>query len=137
MFVDGRRIERDAELDADICIVGWGDAGLTLACQFADTNVRICLLESGDLDFNWQTQALYEGRSIGLGYFDLDVCQIRYFGGNTNAWGGWCRPLDAIDLRQRPWVDESGWPFSLSELEPYYRAAHTICQISAPEYGVE
>jgi choline dehydrogenase-like flavoprotein len=137
MFVDGRRVERDTKLDADICIVGAGAAGLTLACQFADTPVRICLLESGDLHFDWQTQALYEGRNVGLRYFDLDVCQIRYFGGNTNAWGGWCRPLDAIDFRDRSWVEGGGWPFSLAELEPYYRGAHTICQIPAAEYGLE
>ena len=137
MFVDGRRIERDTRLDADICIIGGGAAGLTLACQLADTSMQVCLVESGDLDFNWQTQALYQGRSVGLKYFDLDVCQIRYLGGNTNAWGGWCRPLDAIDFTERSWVEGSGWPFSLTDVERYYSAAHTVCQIPKPEYSVE
>jgi choline dehydrogenase-like flavoprotein len=136
MFVDGRQIGRDTTLEADICVIGAGAAGLTIACQFADSQTHICLLESGDLDFNWQTQALYEGRNIGLKYFDLDVCQIRYFGGNTNAWGGWCRPLDAIDFSARPWVEGSGWPFSSAELEPYYRAACRVCQIPAAQYDV-
>jgi choline dehydrogenase-like flavoprotein len=137
MFVDGRQIGRDTTIESDICIVGAGAAGLTIACQFAHSQTHICLLESGDLDFSWQTQALYEGRNVGLKYFDLDVCQIRYFGGNTNAWGGWCRPLDAIDFSNRPWVAGGGWPFSLAELEPYYRAAHAVCQIPEPEYGVD
>ncbi len=70
-------------------------------------------------------------------YFDLDVCQLRYFGGNTNAWGGWCRPLDDMDFRRRPWVEDSGWPFSASELAPYYQSAHTLCQIPVPEYDPE
>src|SRR5215469_1122797 len=102
MFVDGRRIERDAQLDADVCIIGAGAAGLTLACQFVDTATRICLVESGDLTFDWQTQGLYQGRNIGLKYFDLDVCQIRYFGGNTNAWAAgaarW-RPSISVSAR--------------------------------------
>jgi choline dehydrogenase-like flavoprotein len=136
MFVDGRRVEQDTELDADICIVGAGAAGLTLARQFAESSVRICILESGGLKFDWQTQALYAGRTIGLKYFDLDVCQIRYFGGNTNAWGGWCRPLDPIDFRARPWVEGTGWPFPLTELEPYYKAAHAVCQLPTADYGV-
>jgi choline dehydrogenase-like flavoprotein len=137
MFVDGRQIDGHITVDADICIVGAGAAGLTIACEFAHSETRICLLESGDLDFSWRTQALYEGRNVGLKYFDLDVCQIRYFGGNTNGWGGWCRPLDAIDFSDRPWVEGGSWPFSLDELEPYYRAAYTVCQIPTPDYDVE
>ena len=137
MFVDGRQIDGHIAVDADVCIIGAGAAGLTIARQLAHSETRICLLESGDLDFNWRTQALYEGRNVGLKYFALDMCQLRYFGGNTNGWGGWCRPLDAIDFSDRSWVEGGGWPFSLDELEPYYRAAHTVCQIPAPHYGVE
>ena len=137
MFVDGRQIDGHLTVDADICIIGAGAAGLTIARQFAHSETRICLLESGDLDFNWRTQALYEGRNVGLKYFALDMCQIRYFGGNTNGWGGWCRPLDALDFSDRPWVEGGGWPFSLEELEPYYRAAHMVCQIPTPDYGVD
>ncbi|HUH86264.1 MAG TPA: GMC family oxidoreductase, partial [Stellaceae bacterium] len=137
MFLDARQIEHGTKIDTDLCIVGAGAAGLTLACQFANTSVGVCIVESGDLDFNWQTQALYEGRNVGLKYFDLDVCQIRYFGGNTNAWGGWCRPLDPIDFSERPWVEGGGWPFSLADLAPYYRAAHDICQIPSSDYGLD
>ena len=137
MFLDVRAIEHDTEIDADICIVGAGAAGLTIARQFANTPVRLCVLESGNLDFSWQTQALYKGLNVGLKYFDLDVCQIRYFGGNTNAWGGWCRPLDPIDFSERPWVEGSSWPFPISELEPYYRTAHEVCQLPSSDYRLE
>jgi choline dehydrogenase-like flavoprotein len=137
MFLDGRQVELGARIETDLCIVGAGAAGLTLACQFAGMSTRVCLIESGGLDFDWQTQSLYEGGNVGLKYFDLDVCQLRYFGGNTNGWGGWCRPLDAIDFRERPWVKDSGWPFPLAELEPYYRSAHSLCEIAEPEYDPE
>jgi choline dehydrogenase-like flavoprotein len=126
-----------ALIEADLCIIGAGAAGITIAQEFAGSAVRVCILESGDLDFNWQTQALYEGANVGLPYFGLDVCQIRYFGGNTNAWGGWCRPFDPIDFNHRPWVAHSGWPFPATELRAYYRQAHALCQIASDDYDLE
>src|SRR6185312_9849353 len=116
MFIDARALPMNAVVETDLCIIGGGAAGITISHQFIGTPVQVCLLESGTLDFDRATQTLYEGRNVGLPYFDLDVCQIRYFGGNTNAWGGWCRPLDPIDFRRRPWVPESGWPIGAAEI---------------------
>jgi choline dehydrogenase-like flavoprotein len=134
MFVDARAVTSDTEITADLCIIGAGAAGITLARALAGTGMRVCLLESGDLNFRWDTQGLYSGRNVGLPYFELDVCQARYFGGNTNAWGGWCRPLDPIDLAPRPWMELSGWPVSRAELEPYYREAYAVCELPAVDF---
>jgi choline dehydrogenase-like flavoprotein len=134
MFIDARSILPGSSIEADLCIVGAGAAGITLAQEFIGSSVRVCVLESGGLDFDWQIQSLYEGANVGLRYFDLDVCQIRYFGGNTNGWGGWCRPLDPIDFERRPWVPDSGWPFPAEELRPYYRRAHGLCQVPSDDY---
>jgi choline dehydrogenase-like flavoprotein len=133
MFIDARSV-MSAQIEADICIVGAGAAGITLAQQFIGSSVTVCVLESGGLQFDWQAQSLYTGANVGLRYFDLDVCQIRYFGGNTNAWGGWCRPLDPIDFSHRSWVANSGWPFPAAELRNYYREAHALCQIASDDY---
>src|SRR6185437_10052418 len=86
------------------------------------------------LDFRWETQSLYRGRNVGLPYFDLDVCQLRYFGGNTNGWGGWCRPLDPIDLEPRPWLGLDGWPIPGAELAPYYRRAYALCELPSDDF---
>jgi len=137
MFIDARSVTTGAMIEADICVVGAGAAGITLAQEFIGSSVTVCVLESGGLDFGWQTQSLYTGANVGLRYFDLDVCQIRYFGGNTNAWGGWCRPLDPIDFSQRSWVANSGWPFPAAELRSYYREAHALCQIASDDYDPE
>jgi choline dehydrogenase-like flavoprotein len=137
MFIDARSVMTGALIEADICIVGGGAAGITLAQELSGSPVSVCLLESGGLGFDWQTQSLYTGANVGLRYFDLDVCQIRYFGGNTNAWGGWCRPLDPIDFSHRSWVGHSGWPFPASELRPYYREAHALCEIASDDYDPE
>jgi choline dehydrogenase-like flavoprotein len=137
MFIDARRVASGAEIQADVAIVGAGAAGITLALELSGKGFDLCLLESGGTDFAWADQALYAGRSIGLPYCALDVCQLRYLGGNTNAWGGWCRPLDPIDFEPRPWVAQSGWPFSIAELAPFYHRAHEICEVTSDDYDPE
>ena len=51
-------------------------------------------------------------------YEPLESTRTRYFGGTTNMWTGWCKPLDPIDLRPRPWLGLSGWLITPGELEP-------------------
>ncbi len=134
MFIDARGIVSGAVIEADLCIVGAGAAGISLAQALVGSRLDVCVLESGDLDFSWLTQSLYQGTNVGLPYFDLDVCQIRYFGGNTNGWGGWCRPLDVTDFCHRPWVEHSGWPFSAKALSGYYTRAHELCELPSDVY---
>jgi choline dehydrogenase-like flavoprotein len=137
MFVDARQISTDTEIQADIAIVGAGAAGISLALGLTGRGLNVCLLESGGMEFAWPSQLLYSGLNVGLPYFDLDVCQLRYLGGSTNAWGGWSRPLDPIDFESRPWVEQSGWPFAMNTLAPFYRRAHEICQVPSDDYDPE
>jgi choline dehydrogenase-like flavoprotein len=126
MFIDARHVAAKSEILADICIIGAGAAGITLGLTLAQKGLSVALLESGDLAFRRDTQGLYRGKSVGLPYFDLDVCQVRYFGGNTNAWGGWCRPLDAIDLK--------AWPIACAELGRFYAEAGTACELPGEDF---
>lgn len=128
MFVDGRSIEEGSVLLSDVAIIGAGAAGITLARALAGTHLSVTLIESGGLDFEPDTQALYEGETTGISY-PLDSSRLRYFGGSTNHWGGWCRPFDAIDFEQRDWVAHSGWPITRAELNPFYERALEVCQI--------
>jgi len=137
MLDDARRIEFSSEIETDLCIVGAGAAGITIARALDGSAARICLLEGGGLRPDPATNALYRGYNAGLPYFPLDVCQLRAFGGNTNAWGGWCRPLDPIDFEARPWVPDSGWPLSRADLGEYYLEAHELCQLRRKTYAVE
>ena len=43
-----------------------------------------------------------KGSVVGLAYEPLESARARYFGGTTNMWTGWCKPLDPIDLRRAP-----------------------------------
>ena len=65
MFVDSRKLSQHSELVSDVCIVGAGPAGITLAKEFIKQNFHVCLLEGGDVNFDEDTAALGDGEYIG------------------------------------------------------------------------
>jgi choline dehydrogenase-like flavoprotein len=134
MFIDSRSLDSGHPIETDICIIGAGAAGITIAREFIGTSTQVTLLESGGLEFDKQTQSLYDGENIGHPSFDVNVNRLRYFGGTTNHWAGHCRPLDPIDFKQRSWVPHSGWPLSRKELDPYYRRTQPIVGLGPYEY---
>lgn len=113
----------------DVCICGAGVAGITLARKLAEKGHTIALLEGGGLDISEESQDIYAGQNIGLEYFDLDVTRLRYFGGTSNHWDGWCRPLDSHDFDKKPFKDWTGWPISKRNLGPYLAPARTILDL--------
>lgn len=129
MLVDLSACEDGTGFEADLCIVGAGAAGITLARALRGTGLDVCLLESGGLDFDARTQALYEGESTGRPYYPLDGARLRFFGGTTAIWGGRCVPLDDIDFAPRPGVPYSGWPLTADELAPYYRRTAELLEL--------
>ena len=131
---DGRKLPDGKIIETDVCIVGAGASGITLALEFLNAPFNVALVESGGLKFNHKTQLLYRGENIGRPYFDVEFTKQRYFGGATNKWYGRCRPFDHIDFEKRPWVPYSGWPFGRDELDPFYARAHKICQIGPYNY---
>lgn len=138
MVLDANDLEDGAELTADLCIVGAGAAGLTLASELGASGLRVLLLESGGAGFEEETQALYEGQGdLGVGDIGLATCRARMLGGSTNWWGGWCRPLDADDFEARDWIPMSGWPIDREELEPFYRRAHRTLSLGSFDYDPE
>lgn len=134
MFIDARTLPEDTLVQCDICIIGAGAAGITLAREFIDQPLQVCLLESGGLDFDEVTQALYQGKNVGTPYYSLNESRARYLGGSTNFWGGWSRPLDEIDFADRPWMPYSGWAFSKAQLDPYYDRAQNACGLGPYQY---
>lgn len=137
MILNANQLPDGGTFDADICIVGAGPVGITMAQRLAGTTLRVVLLESGGESVAWPQQDLYRGSNVGLPYFALDMCQLRCLGGNTNAWGGWARPLDPLDFAHRPWVEHSGWPIAHAEMAAHLPEAHSLMQVERTEYAVE
>lgn len=133
-FIDARTVPAGTTIETDILLIGGGPAGITLAIALADTKARVTLLESGGMEFDAATQALYDGPETGVHYLTLDGSRLRFLGGSTNHWGGWCRPLDRIDFEKRSWLAHSGWPFGREALEPYYPRAQSLVEAGPPIY---
>lgn len=134
MFFDARQLDQEQIIEVDICIIGAGAAGITIAREFIGTSTKVALIESGGLAYDAKTQSLYEGSNIGIVTFNPEINRLRYFGGTTNHWAGHCRPLDNIDFEKRRWVPYSGWPISRSDLDPYYVRAQPIVGLGPYKY---
>ncbi|MEH2178713.1 hypothetical protein [Nostoc sp.] len=84
MIIDAFNIPDGTVIDSEICIVGGGAAGITLAKEFMGTSHHVCLLESGGLEEPEElTKVLSDGENLGLSY-SKHVRSCRSLGGNTN-----------------------------------------------------
>jgi choline dehydrogenase-like flavoprotein len=137
MFIDTRKLPVHSSIDADVCIIGGGPAGLTIAMELERHGIGTCVLESGGFVPDSATGELYRGENIGIPYTFAGGCRSRYLGGSSNCWGGWCRPWDDWDFARRDWVADSGWPFGNNELGPYYEHAHRILKLGPNRYDAE
>ena len=97
------------ELRADVCVVGAGPAGITLARELAARSKQVVLAEGGGMAYEGESQELYAGDSSGERY-PIQTTRQRYFGGTSNHWEGYCTPLGGLDFQARSWVPRSGWP---------------------------
>jgi len=136
MIDDGLELSDGEALDADVCIVGAGAAGITVAVELAGTGLTVLLLESGGLKPEKDTQRLYEGAVANERlHSPPHRYRARRFGGSTTIWGGRCVPLDPIDFEKRDYIAGSGWPISLADLLPYYPRANRLCEAGEFEYS--
>ena len=116
--------EHGAGEEYDICIVGAGAAGLTLAARLAGSGQRVLLLEAGGREETEAGRDAYRGEVADPAlHWPLDTYRLRALGGTSRIWGGRVIPYDAIDFEKRDWVPHSGWPIGPEALARYYPAA--------------
>lgn len=131
MIIDYLDPSAPADLQADLCVIGAGPAGIAIAQSFVGSSITVCLVEGGGLTGEDRSQALYNGRSSGDTPFDAGTSRMRVFGGSCTLWGGGCIPLADSDMAPRAWVPDSGWPLRYAELAPWYEKARAFCRIDA------
>lgn len=137
MHTDARTLDHGTLIEGDICIIGAGAAGISMALEWIDTPYHVVLLEGGGFDYDPAMQDLYRGKSIGAPYqVPLEIARLHFFGGTTGHWAGWCAPLDPIDFKKRDWVPHSGWPISKKDLDPFYARAHRYPELGPYQYDV-
>lgn len=137
MHIDAREMENGSLIEGDLCIVGAGAAGISIALQWINTPYKVVLLEGGGFTYEDEIQDLFGGKGTGQPYYPLKSSRLHYFGGTTGHWGGMCATMDEIDFTVRDWVENSGWPIRRSDLDPYYRRAQPILELGPYEYGLE
>jgi choline dehydrogenase-like flavoprotein len=115
----------------DVCIIGAGPAGITLAQRLGRRGVAVGLFEAGALEASPESQEVYQGETAGQPYYPLEASRLRFFGGTSNHWGGWTRPLDPHDFEAKAHHPLGGWPFGKADLDPYAAEADDILDLTA------
>jgi choline dehydrogenase-like flavoprotein len=107
----------------DVCIVGAGAAGISLAVELSRQGRRVALLEGGGPQIEESSQDPYQSEIAGLHHVGIHQGRFRSNGGTTTKWGGQILELDDIDFEYREWVPGSGWPVPKKNLQPFYDRA--------------
>src|ERR671934_472252 len=128
VLVDARSLAAGARLEADVCVVGAGPAGLAVTSELDGRGPSVVVLTgsaeaapgevSGD-----PYPALVETRAGGVGgsaaLWDAELA--------PGSFGARYAPLATIDFEERDGIPGSGWPFGREALDPFYARAHELC----------
>ena len=89
----------------DVCIVGGGAVGLSLAAALGDQRLRIAVLEAGGHRETRQARDALKGEVLRPSSHPmLHHYRVRALGGSSRVWGGRLMPYDAVDFARRPWA---------------------------------
>jgi GMC oxidoreductase/FAD binding domain len=105
---------------ADVCVIGSGPAGLTLARALAERNVSVAIVEAGS-----------ELAAVGSAAHSVSFGRSEYrgathgrafgLGGTSSIWGGQLLPLRREEMQARPSVGALRWPIEHDEIAKHYR----------------
>lgn len=122
MHIDARDYD-GPPLKTDICVVGGGAAGISLARELVASGLHCTVVESGGLERGDDYDALNDAESPGIEGGYLQRSRVRVLGGTTNHWTGMCLPLAPSTFGARPWVAPAGWPVDRDTMTPWYDRA--------------
>ena len=124
-------------LSTEICIIGGGAVGVTLALESAKAGFDVLVLEAGGPPGRDQATDDLDGEIVSAHrHAPLKECSARQLGGTTARWAGRCLPLDELDLERRAHVAESGWPLAWEELQRWYPQASEYCHVAPGRFTV-
>lgn len=125
------------QMETDVCVIGAGPAGLTLASDLASSGIRVVVVERGSSTPAKPKTPVEIAR--GLPY-PLDETIGSGAGGTAGLWGVETpdgndrvrfRQLDQIDVDGRPSVGLAPWPLPFAELSDWYPEARRTVGLPA------
>jgi choline dehydrogenase-like flavoprotein len=137
MHIDAKTLPNHTLIEGDICIIGAGAAGISMALEWMNTPYKVILLEGGGFNYEAAMQDLYKGKETGQRYYPLESARLHYFGGTTGHWAGFCSVFEPIDFEKRDWVPHSGWPIKREDLDPFYMRAQKNLDLGPYEYSYD
>jgi len=135
VLVDARSLADGTRLEADVCVLGAGPAGLATTSELEGSGASVIVL-GGPAEAP-------EGEVCGEPYPPLAETRAGGLGGTAALWdaelsagslGARYAPLDQIDFEERASLPLSGWPFGRHVLEPFYALAHDLCGAGPYDY---
>jgi choline dehydrogenase-like flavoprotein len=139
VLIDGALLPSNTVLDADVCIVGTGPAGLTITQELLKSRLKIVMLERGPLAGSASDDLASELEFESSDFPSPLPSLHNEFGGMAAIWNvvlgdevtpaARYLPMDPIDFESRDWVPHSGWPVTFEEMSPYYDRARTVCGV--------
>jgi choline dehydrogenase-like flavoprotein len=134
MILDASKLD-GGHLRCQVCIVGSGAAGITLALELGSQKLNVVLVTGGGYEQSEMDRKLHEGAADPRGSHEpLEENRHRAFGGATKRWGGRLVPFDAIDFENRSFLPLSGWPIQYTEISDRYPRAMTLCETVPDEF---
>lgn len=135
MLMDARRALPGSSFDAEVCVIGSGPAGATVAAELADRGLRVIVLEGGGTRTDHTSTDTYRGVVDGGLHDPLEAVRQKRLGGTSAVWGGRCAPLDDVDFAERDWVPDTCWPIRHGELRRYYGRAQRHLEAGDLDYS--
>ena len=137
-LINQDNIPTNVSLDADLCVIGGGVTGLSIALEYARQHPakKVIVLESG-FEEPGPAQEAAGGIITGNDVYALQATRFRAYGGTQWVWGGNSRLFDPIDFEKRDWVSESGWPISYEDYAKYIKKGTELMSIDDLDWSNE
>lgn len=137
MIIDFNNHNFEGKVKYDLCIVGSGAASLAMLSKLIDTNLNVLVLEAGGELITEKDQDIYRTINDEHPFPGAQDGRFRAFGGSTTKWGGQSLPLENWDFSKRPWVDNSGWPISATDVSKYISQVDSFLNLYPNDYDTD
>jgi len=131
-IIDITQLKESDSSNADVCVIGTGPGGASVAIDLASKGYNVLILETGSNKADSVFEKYIE-QPLNFEKIASRFGFSRQFGGTSNLWAGRTAPLEGVDF-SKTGNELSSWPITNEDLMPFYQCAADIIGIEKPEY---